>query len=40
MHILFIEDESKIANFVNAGLREHGFVVDYCDDGKRAISVP
>ena len=33
MHILFIEDESKIANFVNAGLREHGFVVDYCDDG-------
>jgi DNA-binding response OmpR family regulator len=33
MHILFIEDEAKIANFVNAGLREHGFVVDYCDDG-------
>lgn len=33
MHILFIEDETKIANFVNAGLREHGFVVDYCDNG-------
>lgn len=33
MHILFIEDETKIANFVNAGLKEHGFVVDYCDDG-------
>lgn len=33
MHILFIEDEAKIANFVNAGLKEHGFVVDYCDDG-------
>ncbi|MBW4664985.1 MAG: response regulator transcription factor [Chroococcus sp. CMT-3BRIN-NPC107] len=33
MHILFVEDEAKIANFVNAGLREHGFVVDYCDNG-------
>lgn len=33
MHILFVEDEAKIANFVNAGLREHGFVVDYCDRG-------
>lgn len=33
MHILFIEDEAKIANFVNAGLKEHGFVVDYCDNG-------
>ncbi|MBW4639067.1 MAG: response regulator transcription factor [Gloeocapsa sp. UFS-A4-WI-NPMV-4B04] len=35
MHILFIEDEAKIANFVNAGLKEHGFVVDYCDDGNQ-----
>jgi two-component system, OmpR family, response regulator len=33
MHILFVEDESKIANFVNAGLREYGFIVDYCDRG-------
>jgi two-component system, OmpR family, response regulator len=33
MHILFIEDESKIASFVQAGLREQGFVVDYCDNG-------
>jgi len=33
MHILFVEDEAKIANFVNAGLREYGFVVDYCDNG-------
>ncbi len=33
MHILFVEDEAKIANFVNAGLRENGFVVDYCDRG-------
>jgi two-component system, OmpR family, response regulator len=33
MHILFVEDESKIANFVVAGLKEQGFVVDYCDNG-------
>ena len=38
MHILFIEDEAKIANFVNAGLREYGFVVDYCDNGDEGYS--
>jgi DNA-binding response OmpR family regulator len=33
MHILFVEDEAKIANFVQSGLKEQGFVVDYCDNG-------
>lgn len=33
MHILFVEDESRIANFVQAGLKEQGIVVDYCDNG-------
>ena len=33
MHILFVEDELKIANFVQAGLKEQSFVVDYCDNG-------
>lgn len=33
MHILFVEDEAKIANFVRTGLKEQGFVVDYCDNG-------
>ncbi|HEY9704370.1 MAG TPA: response regulator [Allocoleopsis sp.] len=33
MHVLFIEDELKIANFVQAGLKEQGFVVDYCNNG-------
>lgn len=33
MNILFVEDEAKIANFVRAGLKEEGFVVDYCDNG-------
>lgn len=33
MHVLFVEDEAKIANFVCAGLKEQGFVVDYCDNG-------
>ncbi|AFY37394.1 two component transcriptional regulator, winged helix family [[Leptolyngbya] sp. PCC 7376] len=33
MHILYVEDEIKIAEFVQAGLKEQGFMVDYCDDG-------
>jgi DNA-binding response OmpR family regulator len=33
MNILYVEDETKIANFVCAGLKEQGFVVDYCDNG-------
>ena len=38
MHILFVEDEAKIANFVRAGLKEQGFVVDYCDNGDEGYS--
>ncbi|WP_238361157.1 response regulator [Iningainema tapete] len=33
MNVLFVEDESRIANFVLTGLKEQGFVVDYCDNG-------
>jgi two-component system, OmpR family, response regulator len=33
MHILYVEDEAKIADFVCAGLKERGFVVDYCNNG-------
>ena len=33
VNVLFVEDETKIANFVRAGLKEQGFVVDYCDNG-------
>ncbi|AUT00623.1 DNA-binding response regulator [Nostoc sp. CENA543] len=33
MHILFVEDELKIASFVQAGLKEQGFTVDYSDNG-------
>ena len=42
MNILFVEDEAKIASFVQTGLKEQGFVVDYCDNGndgyERAIA--
>jgi len=34
MNVLYVEDEEKIANFVCIGLKEHGFVVDYCNNGK------
>lgn len=33
MHILFVEDEARIADFVKAGLKEQGFQVDYSDNG-------
>lgn len=33
MKILVVEDESKIADFVLKGLREHGFTVDLARDG-------
>lgn len=33
MHLLYVEDEAKIADFVCTGLKEQGFVVDYCDNG-------
>jgi DNA-binding response OmpR family regulator len=43
MHILYVEDEVKIAEFVQAGLKEQGFLVDYCDNGndryKRALEL-
>jgi DNA-binding response OmpR family regulator len=33
VNVLFVEDEAKFADFVRAGLKEQGFVVDYCDNG-------
>jgi len=33
MKILLIEDDRKIGSFVQKGLKEEGFVVDYCEDG-------
>lgn len=33
MKVLLVEDELKIANFVAAGFREQGFLVDHCDNG-------
>ena len=33
MHILVVEDQTKIASFVKKGLEEQGMVVDLCADG-------
>lgn len=33
MNVLYVEDEPKIADFVRLGLKEQGFIVDYCDNG-------
>ncbi|MGA1282801.1 MAG: response regulator transcription factor [Prochlorothrix sp.] len=36
MNVLLLEDEAKIANFVQTGLKEQGFVVDYFENGNLA----
>jgi two-component system OmpR family response regulator len=38
MNILYVEDEAKIAKFVCTGLKEQGFVVDYCEDGNQGYN--
>lgn len=37
MRILLVEDESKIAGFVQRGLKEHDFAVDVASDGEKAL---
>jgi two-component system OmpR family response regulator len=38
MRILLIEDDAKIASFIEKGLREAGFSVDHCGDGQLGLS--
>lgn len=37
MRILLVEDEKRIASFVQRGLKEEGFVVDHAPDGETAL---
>ncbi len=37
MKILLVEDEQKIADFVEKGLKEHGFTVDVARDGNEGF---
>lgn len=37
MKVLVVEDDPKIASFIQKGLREAGFVVDRADDGEQAL---
>lgn len=37
MRILVVEDERKVASFIQAGLREQGFLADVCHDGNTAL---
>jgi DNA-binding response OmpR family regulator len=39
MRILVVEDERKIAKFVQRGLKEYGFVVDVVSDGDEALEI-
>lgn len=37
MHILIIEDDERVAGHVQKGLREEGYLVDLCADGKAGL---
>jgi two-component system OmpR family response regulator len=37
MRILFIEDDLKIAGFINRGLKEAGFVFDHTQKGEEGL---
>lgn len=37
MRILLIEDDAKIASFIEKGLKEAGFAVDKCGDGQAGL---
>ena len=39
MKVLLVEDEQKIADFVCAGFKEQGFVVDHCADGVEGFTL-
>ena len=38
MHVLVVEDEAQIADFISRGLSEQGYAVDVARDGEEAIS--
>lgn len=37
MHLLLVEDEQTIANYVKRGLEEHGYAVDLASTGRAAL---
>jgi two-component system OmpR family response regulator len=39
VRILVVEDDAKIASFVTNGLRQSGFAVDPCGDGRAALDL-
>jgi heavy metal response regulator len=39
MKILVVEDEKKVANFLNKGLQEEGYLVDLADNGADGLSL-
>ena len=40
LHILLVEDEQEIADFVVRGLREEGFTVERAADGDAGLARP
>lgn len=39
MRLLLIEDDKKIASYIEKGLKEAGFTIDVCNDGRDGLSL-
>ncbi|MGA0160213.1 MAG: DNA-binding response regulator, partial [bacterium] len=39
MRILVVEDDKKIASFLDKGLKQSGFAVDLCHDGEEGLDM-
>ena len=39
MHILVVEDEKKVASFIQRGLEGEGFTVDVANDGESGVEL-
>jgi len=39
MKLLIIEDDLKIASFIARGMKENGYVVDHCDNGRSGLEI-
>jgi len=39
LHVLIVEDESKVANFIKKGLEEHGYLTTIASDGFLGLKI-
>jgi two-component system OmpR family response regulator len=39
MHILLIEDDISVADYISNGLKQNGYTVDHCADGRQGLEL-